>query len=192
MRRQIVSVCNAVSYNTNCQASSNLQWYECCHLTWFTIRSISIISRMTSAVVSSLGIIADGIGTALVGIYGTFVNVYKNSLLSIYGYINQRKNTRNSWLVPTPENKNTEDSGWKWPHTSISQFRIRSTTSWTWYLKCQMIHLFYLFISMPIQIDYTKTDVKTVKNIRTVERVETALKVWNFKASGYLGTWNRL
>ena len=45
---------------------------------------------------------------------------------------------------------------------------------------------------MPIQIDYTKTDVKTVKNIRTVERVETALKVWNFKASGYLGTWNRL
>ena len=40
-----------------------------------------------------------------------------------------------------------------------------------------MIYLFYLFISMPIQIDYTKTDVKTVKNIRTVERVETALKV---------------
>ena len=126
MRRQIVSVCvcNAVSYNTNCQASSNLPWYECCHLTWFTIRYISIISRMTSAVVSSLGIIADGIGTALVGIYGTFVNVYKNSLLSIYGYINQRKNTRNSWLVPTPENKNTEDSGWKWPHTSISQFQF--------------------------------------------------------------------
>ena len=35
---------------------------------------------MTSAVVSSLGIIAVSIGTALVGIFGTFVNVYKNSL----------------------------------------------------------------------------------------------------------------
>ena len=41
---------------------------------------------------------------------------------------------------------------------------------------------------MSIQIDYTKTDVKTVKNIRTIERVETALKVWNLKASRYLGT----
>ena len=40
---------------------------------------------------------------------------------------------------------------------------------------------------MSIQIDYTKTDVEL-----TIERVETALKVWNLKASRYLGTWNRL
>ena len=137
---------------------------------------------MTSAVVSSLGIIAVSIGTALVGIFGTFVNVYKNSLLWIYGYINQRKNTRNSWLVPIPENKNTEDSGWKWPHTNISQFQFDPELR-----GCQVIYLFYLFISMSIQIDYTKTDVEL-----TIERVETALKVWNLKASRYLGTWNRL
>ena len=37
---------------------------------------------------------------------------------------------------------------------------------------CQVIYLFYLFISMSIQIDYTKTDVEL-----TIERVETALKV---------------
>ena len=54
---------------------------------------------------------------------------------------------------------------------------IRSRTSWTCYLECQIIYLFHLFISMSIQIDYTKTDVKTLKNIRTIERVETALKV---------------
>ena len=42
---------------------------------------ISIITRMTSAVVSSLGIIAVSIGTALVGIFCTFVNVYK----TVYG-----------------------------------------------------------------------------------------------------------
>ena len=46
-----------------------------CQLTWF------IITRMTSAVVSSLGVIAVRIGTALVGIFCTFVNVYK----TIYG-----------------------------------------------------------------------------------------------------------
>ena len=50
-------------------------------LTWFTILPISIITRMTSAVVSSLGIIAVSIGTALVGIFCTFVNVYK----TVYG-----------------------------------------------------------------------------------------------------------
>ena len=52
-----------------------------CQLTWFTILSISIITRMTSAVVSSLDIIAVSIGTALVGIFCTFVNVYK----TVYG-----------------------------------------------------------------------------------------------------------
>ena len=49
---------------------------------------------------------------------------------------------------------------------------IRSRTSWTCYLECQVIYLFHLFISMSIQIDYTKTDVEL-----TIERVETALKV---------------
>ena len=45
---------------------------------------------------------------------------------------------------------------------------IRSRTSWTCYLECQVIYLFYLFISMSIQIDYTKTDVEL-----TIERVES-------------------
>jgi len=100
-------------------------WYEACHLTWFIILSVSVISWMTSAVVdllqvdlvlasgaslvwprigrprakksrevchmksdeglfwkssavvSSLGIIAVNIGTALVGIFCAFVDVYK-------------------------------------------------------------------------------------------------------------------
>ena len=62
------------------------------------------------------------------------------------------------------------------PHQHFS-IPIRPRTSWTCYLECQIIYLFHLFISMSIQIDYTKTDVKTLKNIRTIERVETALKV---------------
>lgn len=52
-----------------------------CQLTWFTILAISIITRKTSAAVSSLVIIAVSIGTALVGIFCTFVNVYK----TVYG-----------------------------------------------------------------------------------------------------------
>ena len=55
--------------------------FSICQLTWFTILSISIITRKTSAAVSSLGIIAVSIGTALVGIFCTFVNVYK----TVYG-----------------------------------------------------------------------------------------------------------
>ena len=52
-----------------------------CQLTWFTILAISIITRKTSAAVSSLVIIAVSIGTALVGMFCTFVNVYK----TVYG-----------------------------------------------------------------------------------------------------------
>ena len=55
--------------------------FSICQLTWFTILSISIITRMSSTAVSSLGIIAVSIGTALVGIFCTFVNVYK----TVYG-----------------------------------------------------------------------------------------------------------
>ena len=55
--------------------------FSICQLTWFTILSISIITRMTSTAVSSLGIIAVSIGTALGGIFCTFVNVYK----TVYG-----------------------------------------------------------------------------------------------------------